>query len=172
MSRYAINNACHLARRSSAEDANMFGLRGMGNMEPIHVKWEDVFPVEGELLRARGGVAEQLCLLWDHGDMVEVGILESKGEEPMELVGAVGDQRNIISLANTSNVCWPQLYSKAGPMGQSELSIICEFVEPVAKDSTLLDPQKVRNRTHKTFFPFNKSFLIFEPVIKKHKTLA
>ena len=150
----------------------MFSLEGVGDEEPVHGEGVDVLPVVGELLTAFRGVAEKLCFLWDHCDVMKVSILQSKGEQPAELVGAAAHQGNVISLAYTRNMCGPKLYSKVGALGQSEFSIVGKFVEPVAEDSTLLNTQKIVNRSHEAFFPLDKSFSIFEPVVEKNKTLT
>ena len=76
-----------------------------------------MLPVMGELLTAFRSVTKQLRFLGNHCYVMKLGILESKGEQPSELVGAAAHQGNIVILANTCHMNRPELYSKIGPMG-------------------------------------------------------
>ena len=77
----------------------MFSLEGVGDEEPVHGEGVDVLPVVGELLTSFGGEAEKLCFLWDHSDVVKLSILQSKGEQPAELVGAAAISSALPTLA-------------------------------------------------------------------------
>ena len=60
--------------------------------------------------------------------MVGVGILHYKGEEAMELVGAVADKGDIISLADAGDVNRTEVDAEVGALGDHQLGIVRKLI--------------------------------------------
>ena len=131
-----------------------------------------MLPIEGELLIAFRCIAEQLRFFGDHGDVVVVGILHSKGEETLELMGTVACKGDVICLTNTGHVNRSKIDAKLGLLSQEQFGIVGKFVQSVAQNSSLFDTEQVVNRTHHTFVPLNKCLTVFQSIIEKNQTLT
>jgi len=87
-------------------------------------------------------------------------------------MGAVAYKGDIISLSNAGDMDRTKLHPQVRQLGEGQFSVVGQFLEPIAQNSALFNPKAIVNRPHQAFIPLNKSFAVFQPIVKICEALA
>ena len=155
-----------------SQNPNMLSLTTEGDLLVAEADWRHKFPVVSCCIQARGSKTEKLCLFRDKLNMVIGTVLFSELKEMLQFEDTVTDKASVIGLANGGHTDAAHGEAKLGELGSGELLIVCQLVESVTQDSTLLHTKLVKDGSHEALVPFNKSQSVGQPVCQIEKTLT
>jgi hypothetical protein len=120
----------------------MLSFIGKRDVQGVHRDGPDRLPVGSFVLLTSWGVAEELGLLRNHGNMVVCCISCGELDEALKTVRIIADQCHIISLTNAghmdaptpvvsghgSTITYIHINTKGGVLGGLEFNIVGKFV--------------------------------------------
>ena len=84
----------------------------------------------------------------------------------------IGQETTVISLANAGNNAAAKINPKLGALGNIDLRVVGELVEPVTGDAPLLDPTLVKDGAHEGLVPLTDSQSVAMPVVQVYQPLV
>ena len=124
---------------NAADDPHVLSRFRKGDKVSVNANRRDDLGIVCHSLPARGGKSQELGLLRDQGHVVVVTIVNSEKKEVLQAEDVMGEEDAVICLANAGYHRAPDIDSKLGTLSLIKLVVVCQFVEPVTIDSTLLD---------------------------------
>ena len=108
----------------------------------------------------------KLSLFWDEGDIVALAILQCEMKEVLEAKNVIGLEGAVICLANTGHNSSVQVDPEVGVLGNAELVVVAQLVQPVIVHPALFNFKLVQHGAHQGLGPFEVGPAMSEPVIK------
>ena len=99
-------------------------------------------------------------------------IFHGKVEEALQFVWTVGNQSDVIGLADAADVSGTEVDPQLGELGHLKLGVVGQFIETVTQNPTLLDTETIVDGPHEASFPLDKSLAIGEPVVEEDQPLT
>ena len=84
----------------------------------------------------------------------------------------MGEENDIVSLANGGDICNSSVNTKPCLMSSSQLITVVKGVEVSRRDPTLFKPKLIINRSKNLVIPFHESFSMFQTIVKIQKLVA
>ena len=133
---------------NTSDNTNMLSRFRKRNKVSVDIYRRYDFRIFNIQFLARGGKHEKLSLLWDEGDIVALAILQCEMEEVLEAKNVIGLEGTVICLANTGHNAGVQVDPEVGVLGNVELVVVGQLVQPVTVHPALLDAKLVQDGAH------------------------
>ena len=75
-------------------------------------------------------------------------IFHGKVEEALQFVWTVGNQSDVIRLADAADVSGTEVGPQLGELGHFKLGVVGQFIETVTQNPTLLDTETIMDGPH------------------------
>ena len=98
--------------------------------------------------------------------MVLVAVVQSELEEIGKIVDIMGEQDNVVCLANSSHLEVPNRNAETRVLGILQLLIVVDNIEVTGRDPALLEAKLIVYGTKNILVPFHECLSTFQPIIK------